>query len=93
LPSSAVIRKFRITEFSCNSLVQKGQGRWSRYCLPIDSVHKGFDSVHKDVDSVHIDNQIWGDERGYLTKTNPLTLSKIGSSGTLRIEAFLSQNI
>ncbi len=35
------------------ALVQKGQGRWSRYCLPIDSVHKDFDSVHKDFDSVH----------------------------------------
>ncbi len=43
-------------------LIQKGQGRWTRYSLPpepdsvhkdFDSVHKGFDSVHKDFDSVH----------------------------------------
>jgi ATP-dependent DNA helicase RecG len=45
-------------------LMQKGQGRWTRYCIPpkIDSVHKeihsvhmGPDSVHKGIHSVHMD--------------------------------------
>jgi ATP-dependent DNA helicase RecG len=36
-------------------LVQEGQGRWSRYRLPLapDSEHKGSDSEHKRVDSEH----------------------------------------
>jgi ATP-dependent DNA helicase RecG len=38
------------------ALVQKGQGRWTRYQLPeitADSIHKESDSVHKEIDSVH----------------------------------------
>ena len=36
-------------------LVQEGQGRWSRYHLPLapDSEHKGIDSEHKGIDSEH----------------------------------------
>lgn len=38
------------------ALVQKGQGRWTRYQLPeitADSIHKKSDSIHKECDSVH----------------------------------------
>ncbi|MCH9627503.1 MAG: hypothetical protein S4CHLAM2_11440 [Chlamydiales bacterium] len=37
---------------SREALVQKGQGRWTRYIL-FDSLHKNSDSVHKNSDSVH----------------------------------------
>lgn len=44
------------------ALTQEGQGRWTRYRLPVSpyslhndphSIHKGADSVHKEADSIH----------------------------------------
>jgi ATP-dependent DNA helicase RecG len=72
------------------ALIQKGQGRWTSYSLPLspDSLHKTSDSLHSEFDSLHKTSDSLHSEFDSLHKTSD-SLHNLENHNSMRDPALL----